>query len=103
MSPTLVVMVVVVCAQSTPALDHPSHWGTPSWAIYMDFEHERIHIETSSVLIREVRHTGVPGGVPGASAPAAAAAAWEYREASACLLLKTQPPLPVQISARKLH
>lgn len=24
------------------------------WAVFMGFEHERIHIETSSVLIREV-------------------------------------------------
>lgn len=45
--------------QTTPTLGHPSHWGCPSWAIYMGFEHERIHIETSSVLIREVRLQGL--------------------------------------------
>lgn len=37
-----------------PCLDGPSNWGTVGWAIFMGFEHERIHIETSSVLIREV-------------------------------------------------
>jgi hypothetical protein len=46
---------VCVSLQTTPTLGPPSHWGCPSWAIYMGFEHERIHIETSSVLIREVR------------------------------------------------
>lgn len=35
-------------------MDEPAHWGTSSWAIPMGFEHERIHIETSSVLIREL-------------------------------------------------
>lgn len=29
-------------------------WNDPCWAIFMGFEHERIHIETSSVLIREL-------------------------------------------------
>jgi hypothetical protein len=28
---------------------------SPAWAVFMGFEHERIHLETSSVLIREVR------------------------------------------------
>lgn len=46
---------VCAYAQTTPTLVSPAHWGTASWAIYMGFEHERIHIETSSVLIREVR------------------------------------------------
>ena len=52
-----------------------SHWplsGCPSrlqssqaWAFFMCFEHERIHIETSSVLIREVQaicHRTQPAG-----------------------------------------
>lgn len=29
-------------------------WGDPAWALFMAFEHERIHVETSSVLIREL-------------------------------------------------
>ncbi len=33
-------------------------WDDPAWAIFMGFEHERIHVETSSVLIREVRGGG---------------------------------------------
>uniref|UniRef100_A0A383W2U2 Generic methyltransferase n=1 Tax=Tetradesmus obliquus TaxID=3088 RepID=A0A383W2U2_TETOB len=40
--------------KTTPALQGPATWDTPGWAIFMGFEHERIHIETSSVLIREL-------------------------------------------------
>lgn len=29
-------------------------WGEQAWGIFMGFEHERIHLETSSVLIREL-------------------------------------------------
>lgn len=29
-------------------------WNDPAWAMFMGFEHERIHIETSTVLIREL-------------------------------------------------
>ena len=28
--------------------------ASPAWAVFMGFEHERIHIETSSVLMREL-------------------------------------------------
>jgi len=34
-------------------LSLPVHWDNPWWAIVMGVEHERIHIETSSVLIRQ--------------------------------------------------
>ena len=38
-----------------PCLDKPEiTWDDPAWAIVMGTEHERIHIETSSVLIREL-------------------------------------------------
>lgn len=48
-----------------PALDKQDiGWGDMGWAVFMGFEHERIHIETSSVLIREVRcQHGYRGGV----------------------------------------
>ena len=29
-------------------------WEDPEWAMFMGFEHERIHIETSTVLLREM-------------------------------------------------
>jgi len=29
-------------------------WDDPAWALFMGMEHERIHIETSSVLVREL-------------------------------------------------
>ena len=34
-------------------LQMPVHWDHPWWAIIMGVEHERIHLETSSVLIRQ--------------------------------------------------
>jgi hypothetical protein len=38
--------------QDTP-LTLPINWQNPWWAIIMGIEHERIHLETSSVLIRQ--------------------------------------------------
>lgn len=32
----------------------PVTWEDPLWALFLGFEHERIHLETSSVLIREL-------------------------------------------------
>lgn len=32
----------------------PIDWGSPFWAILMGIEHERIHLETSSVLMRQL-------------------------------------------------
>jgi hypothetical protein len=41
--------------ETHPCLDSGSvGWNDAGWAIFMGFEHERIHIETSSVLIREL-------------------------------------------------
>lgn len=40
--------------QTHPALDEPITIDKPTWALVMGFEHERIHLETSSVLIREL-------------------------------------------------
>ncbi|GFR49285.1 hypothetical protein Agub_g11294 [Astrephomene gubernaculifera] len=38
-----------------PALDKKEvTWDDPAWALFLGFEHERIHLETSSVLIREL-------------------------------------------------
>ncbi|MFB0975253.1 MAG: 5-histidylcysteine sulfoxide synthase, partial [Tolumonas sp.] len=35
-------------------LELPITWESPAWAILMGIEHERIHLETSSVLIRQL-------------------------------------------------
>ncbi|MBS0909470.1 5-histidylcysteine sulfoxide synthase [Tatumella sp. JGM118] len=35
-------------------LELPIHWDSPAWVILMGIEHERIHLETSSVLIRQL-------------------------------------------------
>mmetsp|Transcript_28049 Transcript_28049/g.38774 ORF Transcript_28049/g.38774 Transcript_28049/m.38774 type:complete len:844 (-) Transcript_28049:435-2966(-) len=41
--------------ETHPALDEkPVLEGQAAWALFMAFEHERIHIETSSVLMREL-------------------------------------------------
>lgn len=37
-----------------PAFDEPITMDSPAWALVMCFEHERIHLETSSVLMREL-------------------------------------------------
>ena len=37
-----------------PSLDKPITMASPAWSLAMSFEHERIHLETSSVLIREL-------------------------------------------------
>jgi len=34
-------------------LDLPIDWESPAWVVLMGIEHERIHLETSSVLIRQ--------------------------------------------------
>ena len=41
--------------ETCPALDEGNiTWDSQAWALFMGFEHERIHIETSTVLIREL-------------------------------------------------
>ncbi|MDD3759295.1 MAG: 5-histidylcysteine sulfoxide synthase [Acidithiobacillus sp.] len=35
-------------------LELPIHWDSPWWAVLMGIEHENIHIETSSVLMRQL-------------------------------------------------
>jgi 5-histidylcysteine sulfoxide synthase/putative 4-mercaptohistidine N1-methyltranferase len=42
----------------TIPLNMPITWNTPAWALLMGMEHARIHLETSSVIIRQlpVRH-----------------------------------------------
>ncbi len=39
---------------NTLPLDIPINWESPWWPILMGIEHERIHLETSSVLIRQL-------------------------------------------------
>lgn len=38
----------------TLPLEMPIHWNSPWWVIMMGIEHARIHLETSSVLIRQL-------------------------------------------------
>lgn len=47
------VRAMVVQLIETAPLSMPVDWDNPWWAIIMGIEHERIHLETSSVLIRQ--------------------------------------------------
>lgn len=46
--------VVHKLISSHPEFDKPINMQSPGWALVMCFEHERIHLETSSVLMREL-------------------------------------------------
>ncbi|CAF0833629.1 unnamed protein product [Didymodactylos carnosus] len=45
--------LILKVIERTPLL-LPIGWDSPWWAFFMGFEHERIHLETSSVLIRQM-------------------------------------------------
>nr|WP_324258947.1 5-histidylcysteine sulfoxide synthase [Cellvibrio fontiphilus] len=47
------VRALVIKLIETAPLELPVDWDNPWWAIIMGIEHERIHLETSSVLIRQ--------------------------------------------------
>lgn len=47
------VRTLVIRLIETAPLQMPVDWDNPWWAIIMGIEHERIHLETSSVLIRQ--------------------------------------------------
>jgi hypothetical protein len=49
------VRALVLRLIDTAPLTLPVDWNNPWWAIVMGVEHERIHLETSSVLIRQHR------------------------------------------------
>jgi hypothetical protein len=38
----------------TMPLELPIRWNSPAWIILMGIEHERIHLETSSVIMRQM-------------------------------------------------
>lgn len=59
--------------EDTP-LHLPIDWSNPFWIIMMGIEHERIHIETSSVLIRQLPLSMVRQGAFGAVCEAAGVA-----------------------------
>lgn len=48
------VRAAVEAVIATAPLATPLTWSDPAWAIPMAIEHERIHLETSSVLIRQL-------------------------------------------------
>lgn len=52
--------------QTHPAFEGPITLDSPGWALVMCFEHERIHLETSSVLMRELpaQHVRTPENWP---------------------------------------
>lgn len=46
--------IVTELIKTHPVFDQPITMDSPGWAMVMCFEHERIHLETSSVLMREL-------------------------------------------------
>lgn len=56
--------VIVNIIENTP-LTLPIKWDDPFWIILMGIEHERIHLETSSVLIRQLPLDEVVSGMFG--------------------------------------
>ena len=56
--------VIVDVIQGLP-LNIPVGWADPFWLILMGIEHERIHLETSSVLIRQLPLNEVVAGMFG--------------------------------------
>ncbi|XP_064604807.1 uncharacterized protein LOC135470036 [Liolophura sinensis] len=50
---------LILAIIDTIPLDLPVTMDTPMWALFMGMEHERIHVETSSVLIRQLPVTMV--------------------------------------------
>jgi len=58
--------------KSHPIFEEPVTQDKPSWALVMAFEHERIHLETSSVLMRELplEFLQTPAGWPEFKSPA---------------------------------
>ncbi|MBB5871739.1 5-histidylcysteine sulfoxide synthase [Allocatelliglobosispora scoriae] len=61
-----VVRQAIESASFAPDLGRPVTMDDAAWAIFLGFEHERIHLETSSVLIRElpVRLVSPPAAWP---------------------------------------
>ena len=59
-----------------PALDTAITMDSPAWGLVMAFEHERIHLETSSVLMRELppQYVRIPESWPAAVAKKTATA-----------------------------
>ncbi len=56
---------VILNAIETLPLELPINWESPFWIIMMGIEHERIHLETSSVLIRQLALNDVSPGLFG--------------------------------------
>ncbi len=52
-----------------PPCSTPITMDSPWWALFMGFEHERIHLETSSVLIRQLSVDSVEEPVGWRTAP----------------------------------
>lgn len=83
---------LVTALIDTAPLSPPLDWHNPWWAIVMGIEHERIHLETSSVLIRQHQLTRVkphPLWQPCRDSGAAPQNAWVNIPAGEVVLAKT--------------
>jgi 5-histidylcysteine sulfoxide synthase len=60
---------VILEVIDTAPLELPINWDSPFWIILMGIEHERIHLETSSVLIRQLPLEDLTPGLFGVRCP----------------------------------
>ena len=60
--------IVLEVIDNTP-IELPIDWDSPFWIIMMGIEHERIHLETSSVLIRQLPLEDLRSGLIGDRCP----------------------------------
>jgi 5-histidylcysteine sulfoxide synthase len=60
---------VILEVIDTAPLELPINWDSPFWIIMMGIEHERIHLETSSVLIRQLPLEDLTPGLFGVRCP----------------------------------
>lgn len=65
--------IILQVIDNTP-LELPIDWDNPFWMLMMGIEHERIHLETSSVLIRQLPLKLLTPGLFGRRCPDAGAA-----------------------------
>ncbi len=79
-------------------LSMPITWDSPFWVIMMGIEHQRIHLETSSVIIRrlpieEVRPLARLGYLPASGGGAGKPACCPYRREGCCSVKRKDHPL----------
>jgi len=83
--------VIVKVIEETP-LQMPINWENPFWTIMMGIEHERIHLETSSVLIRQLPLDRLQPGKFGENCPYTDGITWnEFLPVKGAVVIMGKP------------